>query len=325
MNSFADIEQLLAPLPQHFRRAYSSLFPHSIPIVNEMALHLLNHPGKQLRPLLTLTTACLCGMPTNVQPDNPLFRAAAAMEALHASTLIHDDVVDNADSRRGIATANKLWNNKIAVLLGDWFLSQVMHTVNAIGIDSVTEAVNSTVTAMCEGELLQQQKAGDTTTTIDDYLLIITKKTALFIATCCQVGAIMANATNSIADTARRFGENLGIAFQIRDDIIDFKPSSSTGKNQGNDIREHKLTLPIIFALRSSNRKEELATLLTADNLDNSQLDKAIDIVLDSGALHETTRYFDHYMSLANDNLNALPDNKFKTCLLDLMLILKEF
>lgn len=322
--NLSDIQLPIAPLLQHFHDAQNRMATSNIAIIQQLNAHIQANKGKQLRPLLTLISACCCGLPLNAQPAHPIFSTAAAIEMLHTSTLIHDDVIDNSNLRRNSPTVNSLWNNKTAVLIGDFYLAQVMKTINAIDNHLLTNAINNTVIQMCEGELLQQQNSGLYNTDINLYLTIINKKTATLISTCCLSGAILANDDPAIHTAAAQFGTELGIAFQIRDDIIDFLPSNTTGKPQGNDIREHKCTLPIILALKNPKTKEKLLPLINKNNISHSDLQAAITLITDAGYIHLAKNELYKHLQHAHTLLHNLPDNIYRHAMSDIVDTLKE-
>ena len=322
--NLSDIELSISPLLQHFHNAQKRLVTSNITIINQLNAHIQANKGKQLRPLLTLISACCCGLPLNAEPTHPIFNTAAAIEMLHTSTLIHDDVIDNSNLRRNSPTINNLWNNKTAVLIGDFYLAQVMKTINSIDNHLLTSAINDCVIEMCEGELLQQQYSGVYNTDIDLYLTIIKKKTATLLSTCCLAGAILTNDDTSLHQDAAKFGSELGIAFQMRDDIIDFLPSDITGKPQGNDIREHKCTLPIILALKDLKTNEKLLPIIDKNNIGQSDLDAAISILNNSGYIDLAKNEIFKHLELAHNHLHKLPDNSYRQAMSDIVDSLKE-
>lgn len=322
--NLSDIELSISPLLQHFHNAQKRLVTSNITIINQLNAHIQANKGKQLRPLLTLISACCCGLPLNAEPTHPIFNTAAAIEMLHTSTLIHDDVIDNSNLRRNSPTINNLWNNKTAVLIGDFYLAQVMKTINGIDNHLLTSAINDCVIEMCEGELLQQQYSGVYNTDIDLYLTIIKKKTATLLSTCCLAGAILTNDDTSLHQDAAKFGSELGIAFQMRDDIIDFLPSDITGKPQGNDIREHKCTLPIILALKDHKTKEKLLPIIDKNDIDQSELEAAISILANNGYIDLAKKQIFNHLEQAHNHLDKLPSNIYRQAMSDIVDSLKE-
>lgn len=313
-------EQLVAPLNIHFQSAYNRLTDSPLAIISEVNNHVHSTQGKQLRPLLTMLTACCCGLPLDVEADHPIFAITAAIETLHSSTLIHDDVVDNSDTRRGQPSVNSRWGNKVAVLVGDFYLAKVMQTLNKVDNKEITSIINDAVIQMSEGELLQQQHSGNYSADSDIYLAIIERKTASFMAACCQVGATFATSDKQLREQARLFGINIGLAFQIRDDILDYQPSSVSGKPQGNDLREGKCTLPLIYALSHSNdeTKEKILTLLKKTPLSDTNIQTIIKMVDENGHLTSASKTLNHYLTLAHNALQKLPDNKYREALIEL-------
>lgn len=323
----SEIEKTLTPILSHFQSAYKELTDSSeVTILEEIAHHLLARQGKHLRPTLMLLSACCCGFPLTAKKDNPIFKIAAAIEALHNSTLLHDDVVDRSEMRRGSATINKLYNNKVAVLAGDYFLAKVMMAVNEVDNKKVTEIINNTVIEMSEGELLQQQYNSQFDIDESVYFDIIRKKTAVFIALSCQAGAIFSTIDDRRIAAAKEFGEALGMAFQIRDDILDYMPSSRSGKTQGNDLVEKRCTLPLILALRNSgaNDRNDILQILNNETIDPTNMGKALAFVIENNGLLLASRILSKYIDSALTSLEVFPDNKYRQMLQELAISLKE-
>ncbi|MBP5189774.1 MAG: polyprenyl synthetase family protein [Bacteroidales bacterium] len=322
-----DIEELITPLLDNYRRAYYSLSASDIPIIDEINRHVRSKDGKQLRPVLALLTACCCGLPTDIDASHPLFKIAAAIETLHNSTLIHDDVIDESTLRRGIPTVNHLWGNKTAVLAGDYYLAQVMLAVNEVNRHTVTQTINQAVADMSIGELLQQQVCGKYDIEEKTYFDIIHRKTAVFMAASCNIGAIFATDDTSLHAAARQYGENIGMAFQIRDDLIDFLPSQRTGKPQGNDLREHKATLPLIMTLKQCNvnTKNEIIALLEKERLSDDDIATLTETITNGEGFKASQEIMNHYLEKASMAATLLPDNRFRKGLTDILTILNKF
>ena len=223
----------------------------STPLLNKILKYVLKQKGKQIRPLFVLLSAKCHG-----EINENTYRAAAFIELLHTATLIHDDVVDNSDKRRGMFSLNALWKNKIAVLIGDYLLSKGMLLALQNKDYQMLDTISETVKAMSEGEIYQMEKARRMDITEEDYYDIIRGKTASLISSCCVVGALSVNATESQVEKMRKFGTSAGIAFQIKDDTFDYQINNKTGKPAGNDIQEHKMTLPLIHLLKISDKSE---------------------------------------------------------------------
>lgn len=318
--------QDIAPQMRHFLSAYQSLTGSDTPIIQTVNRHVQQHGGKQLRPLLTMMTALCCGLPSDTDGDHPLFSLSAAIETLHNATLIHDDVVDESDLRRNQPTVNQLWSNQIAVLVGDYYLAQVMLTVNAVNIPEVTHLINQLVVDMTEGELLQQECCRHYDIDESIYYRIIRKKTACFLAACCEIGARLATDDHQLHEAAHQFGCHLGMAFQLRDDLMDYLPSSRTGKPQGNDLREHKTTLPLILALRQANphTKNEILALLEKKHPDNDDILRLTDLVATEETVQMTRYELEKHLETAKESALLLPDNRYRDHLLDICRMLQE-
>ena len=301
-----------------FHARYHEIIECDIDIIRAMSSHLDSGEGKQLRPTLTFLSALCCGFQDNDTSRHKLCSVAAAMEMLHNSSLIHDDVIDESDSRRGIPTVNSLWNNKKAVLYGDYLLAMVMRTIHEVDIPRITAIVTDTSTTMSCGEL---------DTPISTCLKVIEMKTACFLSACCEVGAILATADEERIMQARLFGMSLGMAFQLRDDLRDFLPSRMTGKPQGNDLREHKATLPIILALESIGEKaskEKLLALLSQQVMTDDDISLITDMVSGCPGWQQAKQFLNDYIAKAENHLLMLPANNHREAMGKLLHYLKE-
>lgn len=251
MTSLKEIKKTIEPELKQFNVFLENSLNSSMPLLNKILKYVLKQKGKQIRPLFVLLSAKCHG-----EINENTYRAAAFIELLHTATLVHDDVVDDSDKRRGLFSLNALWKNKISVLVGDYLLSKGMLLALENKDYQMLDNISETVKAMSEGEIYQMEKARRMDITEDDYYDIIKRKTASLIASCCVVGALSANATESQVEKMRRFGTSAGIAFQIKDDIFDYQINNKTGKPAGNDIQEHKMTLPLIHLLKIVDRPE---------------------------------------------------------------------
>ena len=251
MTTLDDIKSAVSNELEQFEAFYKDALHSDNYLLDKIGRYTLKHKGKQLRPLFVFLSAKCFG---NVNEST--FRAATFIELLHSATLIHDDVVDDASERRGFASINAMYKNKIAVLAGDYLLSKGMMIALENRDYQMLDMISETVKNMSEGEIFQLKKAKDFDISEDDYYQIIEKKTAALIASCCAIGAVSAGASPEQVEAMRQFGINAGIAFQIRDDIFDYQPDNHSGKGYGNDIREHKMTLPLIHLLKSSSAIE---------------------------------------------------------------------
>lgn len=251
MISLDEIKKTIEPELRYFNVFLEDSLKSSTPLLNKILKYVLKQKGKQIRPLFVLLSAKCHG-----EINEDTYRAAAFIELLHTATLIHDDVVDDSDKRRGRFSLNALWKNKIAVLVGDYLLSRGMVLALQNKYYEMLNFISETVNAMSEGEIFQMEKARRMDITEDDYYEIIRRKTASLIASCCVVGTFSAGADAEAIEKMRRFGTSAGIAFQIKDDIFDYQPNNKTGKPAGNDIQEHKMTLPLIHLLKISSNTE---------------------------------------------------------------------
>lgn len=266
-----DFETELKQFEQKFRLAMKS----SVPLLDTVMTYIVKRKGKQLRPLFVFATANLHGGITEAT-----YRGASLVELLHTATLVHDDVVDDSDERRGMFSINAIWKNKIAVLVGDYLLAKGL----LLSVDNndfgLLKIVSNAVREMSEGELLQIEKARRMDITEDIYYDIIRKKTASLIASCCAVGAASAGANEEEINNMISFGEKIGMAFQIKDDILDYS-EADIGKPRGIDIKERKMTLPLIYTLNNctSSEKQEIINTVKKHNTSTKHVKKVFDYV----------------------------------------------
>lgn len=262
------LEQCIKTEIEAFKKSFEDILTSNVPLADSVIRYFLDRRGKQVRPLVTILAAKLLG--ENV-PQSTI-DGAVAIELLHNATLMHDDVIDQSDERRGMPSINKIWDNKVAVLMGDFFLSKSLASSNATGLLSVSNILAEIVTRLAEGEL--EQLANMRGRVLDEkaYFSVISGKTASLFVACMKVGALTVNASSDEIDRIAQVGEKMGLIFQIRDDIFDYYPSTTEiGKPTGHDIMEGKVTLPLLYALKHSdplesdsmrtilNRNEELS------------------------------------------------------------------
>jgi octaprenyl-diphosphate synthase len=279
----------------------------SVQTIADVATHLLAAGGKRLRPALVILSAYAAGTLTD---SDAMVKAAAGVELIHMATLVHDDVIDNAEFRRGKPTANSLWGNHISVLAGDYMLAKSFSLLAYQGNIRVMEAIARATIAMAEGEVHQIESSGRFDAEVAQYLLTIRNKTAEFISACCRIGAILANASKETEIALADYGLNLGIAFQIIDDILDLAGDpAKTGKSIGGDVREGKLTLPIILALRLAKPvdKKALENILQTHDLQPQDIDFVRKLLLQTGAIDEAKATASEYVEKATSCLQQLP------------------
>jgi len=298
---------------QAFESHFKSTLRSPIPLLDVILRYLVKRKGKQLRPALVFLTARLTGLPITERTH----RGAALVELMHTATLIHDDVVDDSPVRRGFFSINALWKNKGAVLVGDYLLSRVLLLAVEHQDHDLLYHVSSSVKAMSEGELLQLEKARRLDIVESVYYEIIEKKTASLMASCCGVGAASTGADAAAVEAVRRFGLALGMAFQIRDDLLDYRQYDQTGKPHGIDIKEHKMTLPLIYALQQADPAERKSMIRTvkkdADRPDRVQALMDRVVALGGVAYAEATMH--RYKEEAVEHLNHFPDSDAKEAL----------
>jgi len=293
--------------------AYFGKTMHSnIPLLNIILNYILRRKGKQMRPLLVFLTAKLNG-----EIGEPTYVAATFIELLHTASLVHDDVVDDANERRGALSINALWNSKIAVLVGDYMLSKGMLISVEKNRFDMLEIVSEAVKSMSEGELLQLQKARKLNITEADYFKIIISKTAALLSACTACGA--RSVTNDIEkiQLMKEFGENIGIAFQIKDDLLDYEGNGLTGKTAGNDIKEKKITLPLIHALEqtTNSRKRHILGIVKNKKKTKSDINEVIAFVSENGGMNYADLKMNQYRDKALAILDSFPDSEVKNSL----------
>ena len=286
------------------------------PRIPEVTAHLINAGGKRLRPLLTIASASMFGYKGGYH-----IHLAATVEFIHTATLLHDDVVDESGQRRGLATANLLWDNKSSILVGDYLFSrafQLMVETNSIRVLDILANASATI---AEGEVLQLTAAQDISTTEDTYLKVIRGKTAALFSAATEVGGIIADASQPNVEALYRFGDALGIAFQIVDDLLDVVgDSGKTGKNIGDDFRERKLTLPFIKAIAKATEEEHQFWIRTIEkgNQKDGDLDHALSLLHSHGAIDDTRKDALYWAQRAQDALSNLPEHPLRDLLHDL-------
>lgn len=319
-----NVKNIKAPVAKEmleFEKHFQASMKSTVPLLDKITHYIIKRKGKQMRPLFVFLTAKLFGETT---PST--YRAASLIELLHTATLVHDDVVDESYKRRGFFSINALWKNKIAVLVGDYLLSRgLLLSVEHEEFD-LLKIVSTSVKLMSEGELLQIEKARKLDIEEAVYFDIITKKTATLIASCCATGAKSANQNEEVVEKMRNFGEKVGICFQIKDDLFDYGSGKDLGKPTGIDIKEKKMTLPLIYSLRNANKSVRRKIINTVKNNDNNEkkVQEVIDFVIASGGLEYATKKMLEYRSEALEILNEFEESDAKTALKNLVLYTTE-
>jgi octaprenyl-diphosphate synthase len=288
-----------------------------VALIPQLAGHIIAAGGKRLRPLLTLVSARMCGY-----QGRRHVALAACVEFIHTATLLHDDVVDESDLRRGLATANAVWGNKASVLVGDFLFSRAFQVMVEDGSLQVLAILSNASAVIAEGEVLQLMTANDTETTEHAYLEVIKAKTATLFAAACRVGAVVANRPRVEEDALDAYGLNLGIAFQIIDDVLDYNAHQATlGKAVGDDFRDGKITLPVVLSFLRGDENERTFWRRTLEKQEQNDgdLEKAIALMEKHGSLRDSVERARHYGAVARDALGVFPDSPEKRALLELV------
>ena len=284
-----------------------------VTMIPEVANHLISSGGKRLRPMLTLAMASLTGY-----SGDGHIKLAAAVEFMHTATLLHDDVVDESDVRRGKTAARLLWGNEASVLVGDFLLGQAFRMMVEVGSLRALDILSNAAAIIAEGEVMQLGAAKNTATTEDEYLAVIRAKTAELFAAACEVGPVLTNRPKAEHAACRSFGMNLGIAFQLVDDVLDYGgKSAKLGKNVGDDFREGKITLPVVLSFRrgSESEREFWTRALERGEVADSDLETALGLMTKHRALEDTIGRAQHYAAIARDALALFPASEMKQAL----------
>ncbi|MFN8242013.1 MAG: polyprenyl synthetase family protein [Bacteroidales bacterium] len=310
--SLADIKKPVEKEMAEFEAFFSNTLRSEVPLLKIILNYIFRRKGKQMRPLLVFLSAKLNG-----PVSEATFVAATMIELLHTASLVHDDVVDDASERRGALSINALWNSKIAVLVGDYMLSKGLLVSVEKNRYDMLEIVSEAVKSMSEGELLQLQKSLKNHIKEEDYFRIITSKTAALIAACTACGAISTTNDPEVIQTMKEFGENIGIAFQIRDDLLDYEGNGLTGKVPGNDIKERKITLPLIHALEKSPFPERRRYLhiVKRKKKSKSEIQEVISYVKESGGIQYSEMKMNQYRDKALAILDSYPESDVRESL----------
>jgi len=300
-----------------FQQKYKQVLYARNTLVDKVSRYVLKQQGKQIRPAMVLLAAKLCGGVTESS-----YRAAIMVELLHSATLIHDDVVDGAEMRRGLPSINALWKNKISVLMGDYLLSRGLLYSLEHKDYGFLHLVSEAVRRMSEGEILQIQKTRSLDISEEDYLSVISDKTASLISSSCAMGAMSATADEGSIAALKSYGEYLGLAFQIRDDLLDYTgDSKKTGKQMGIDIKDKKITLPLIYALRHAPAAEQkkIRSILKSSRKRAMKSDEVIAFVTGKGGLDYAAEVAEGFALKSVESISSFPDSSAKTSLLRLV------
>ncbi len=311
----ASLSGLAAPDLERVNQVILSRTGSDVAMIPEVANHLISSGGKRLRPMLTLAMAGLCGY-----RGEGHVKLAASVEFMHTATLLHDDVVDQSDMRRGKAAARMLWGNEASVLVGDFLLGQAFRMMVEVGSLPCLDVLSTAATVIAEGEVMQLAAAKNMQTSEDEYLDVIRAKTAALFAAACEVGPILASRAKAEIAACRSYGSNLGIAFQLIDDALDYGGTSvKLGKNVGDDFREGKITLPVVLSFRRGSEAERdfWRRTLERSEIEEGDLETALSTMRRHRALEDTIERARHYGAMARDALELFPASPWKKALLE--------
>lgn len=334
MISINDIRKPILKDLEAFDKFIADNFSAEGELLKEMLTYALSSRGKGIRPILTLLIASMHSpivAREGYTDDKPhctkrTYLAAMLVEMIHTASLIHDDVLDSADERRGKPSVNAKWQSNMAIILGDYILARTMALGMASAQYDLISHIGSAMATLCEGEVLQSQHADKYDTTRDDYFDIIYRKTASLLGVSAALGALSVGANRGDVERMQKFGEAIGIAFQIQDDILDYKRDNNTGKPTNNDLREHKITLPMIEVMEraSEQQRKEMIELLRRADSDNEALDKLHNIVVEGGGLEYAAEVLKSYLTRAMHLIHKYEETPFRKALLDLCTFIAE-
>lgn len=313
--SLSNIKAPIASEMEEFERKFRASMKTKVLLLDKIMNYIVKRKGKQMRPMFVFLSAGATGTITDAT-----YRGASLIELLHTATLVHDDVVDNADYRRGFFSVNALWKNKIAVLVGDFLLSRGLILSVENKDFSLLSIVTDAVREMSEGELLQMEKSRQLNITEEVYFQIIRQKTASLIASCCSVGARSSGASDETVETMRLFGEKIGMAFQIKDDLFDYG-EEEVGKPLGIDIKEKKMTLPLIHALSKASwlERRRIMGIVRNESSKPKKVKEVIEFVRNSGGIEYAQAVMNRFHSDAIELVKDLPDSTYKRSLVQLV------
>ena len=315
MSAISKIQDPISSELALFESKFKELMKSNVALLDRVMYYIVKRKGKQMRPMFVMLSAKICGGITE-----STYTAASLIELLHTATLVHDDVVDDAYERRGFFSINALWKNKIAVLIGDYLLAKGLLVSLDNNEHRLLKITSTAVKEMSEGELLQIEKARRLDIKESIYYEIIRKKTASLIASACSAGAASATKDETLIETLRLFGEKIGIAFQIKDDLLDYGVDD-IGKPLGIDIKERKLTLPIIYTLQNASKadKRKIINIVKNENKNKVKVDWVIDFVKQNGGIQYAEQKMKDFQSEAFQLFEQFPESESKSSLIELV------
>ena len=319
------LKQITSPILDDidiFKTEFKEALNSEVKLINSISGYLLKNRGKTIRPIMTLLCARLCGNPTK-----NTYKAAVMMELLHVATLIHDDIVDDAKIRRGKPSIKHIWKNKISVLMGDFILSKAL--INMVGLKDfdALDLISRTAEKLSAGEIMQIEKSLTRNMPKNVYYDMINQKTASLIAASCELGAITTTKVSTDRKSTFDYGENLGMAFQIKDDLFDFLGSENqTGKDHGGDVKKNMLTLPLIYSIENSSRtgRNRIKSLVRKKKKSVKILKEINDIIYDAGGFDYAKKKLDEFSDKATDSISSYAESEIKKSLINLVVFNKE-
>ena len=319
------LKQITSPILDDidiFKTEFKEALNSEVKLINSISGYLLKNRGKTIRPIMTILCARLCGNPTK-----NTYKAAVMMELLHVATLIHDDIVDDAKIRRGKPSIKHIWKNKISVLMGDFILSKAL--INMVGLKDfdALDLISRTAEKLSAGEIMQIEKSLTRNMPKNVYYDMINQKTASLIAASCELGAITTTKVSTDRKSTFDYGENLGMAFQIKDDLFDFLGSENqTGKDHGGDVKKNMLTLPLIYSIENVSRtgRNRIKSLVRKKKKSAKILKEINDIIYDSGGFDYAKKKLDEFSDKATDSISSYAESEIKKSLINLVVFNKE-
>ncbi len=309
------LQQIKKPIENElsqYRNVFDSYLVHDNPLLNSALSAVSSRKGKMMRPILTILTAKLLGEVN----DNTIY-TAATFEFFHTASLLHDDIVDESDERRGQPSINNSYGNKVAVLVGDYILANALINASKTGNTHLVEVVSKAAQELSSGEILQLSNVQNESFSTDVYFDIIYGKTAALFSACTEGGAMSVNASKDNVDNLREIGRLIGMCFQIRDDIFDYYSDASIGKPTGNDMKEGKITLPVIYALNKTNDEtfKKIALRVKSGEVTQDEIDALVDFTKENGGIDYAVKVMNDFADKAKDILSTYPDSDIKSSL----------
>jgi len=314
------LDKIITPIAGdliQYEKEFRAALDSKVKLINSVSNYLIKNKGKSFRPILTLLCSRLCGEPTI-----NTYKAAAMMELLHVATLIHDDIVDDAKTRRGKPSIKQIWKNKISVLMGDYILSKALINMVSLKDFEALDLISKTAEKLSAGEILQMEKSITRNMTKNIYYDMINQKTASLISSSCELGAITTSKSDIDRKATSEYGKNLGMAFQIKDDLFDFLGSEfQTGKESGGDVKKNMLTLPLIYSIESTSRKHRnrLKAIIRKKKKSSETIMEIKEIIEKSGGFNYANKKLDEFSSNAINSISSYNDGEIKNSLIELV------